>query len=555
MSQRPSRDRKKPLTMAKIQALLEDSDDGDFSMDDSGEEFTNKSSNEEISSSEDSDNDEDDQNNIDNSNNEPMWMDVTSGKQKSFLFTGNEGIHISPSTDPFEIFSAIVDDEILNLIVNETNISGYKHRGNWEETTSAEIKKFLAIVMYMGLVPYPSIRKYWSSNHKYKNDFVRGIMIRNRFEALLKEIHFSDEEKHPNDRLAKVRDLTNLMNSKFARMRTPGEDIVIDETMVPFRGRLSFRQYLPGKSHKYGIKLFKLCGTDGYTYNLRVYAGKNENIDNTKRHSNSVVLDLLKEYLNEGRTLTVDNFYTNLDLAEELLSKKTHIVGTVRQNMKNSPISKVVLKKGDVTGKQNKHGVVVGAWRDKRYVRFLSTRHTLDKTFSGKKNRKGEEVAKPAAINFYNKRKQGVDLSDQMSSYFCPLRKTIRWFHKVAFSILLGTAVVNALVVYKELVKPAKMKLQISDFREKIIDGLLNDNNTNNTDKVKNQKSHQLVKTEEKDQRNRRIRRRCTGCYKSLKTSVGRQLASNKAPLVNTRCSTCPRAPFMCLDCFNVHNK
>jgi len=34
----------------------------------------------------------------------------------------------------------------------------------------------------------------------------------------------------------------------------PDEDLAVDE-MVPFRGRLGFRQYIPRKSHKYGIKL------------------------------------------------------------------------------------------------------------------------------------------------------------------------------------------------------------------------------------------------------------------------------------------------------------
>lgn len=30
--------------------------------------------------------------------------------------------------------------------------------------------------------------------------------------------------------------------------------MAVDETMVPLRGRLEFKQYIPGKAHKYGIK-------------------------------------------------------------------------------------------------------------------------------------------------------------------------------------------------------------------------------------------------------------------------------------------------------------
>jgi len=53
----------------------------------------------------------------------------------------------------------------------------------------------------------------------------------------------------------------------------PDEDLAVDETIVPFRGRLWFRQYIPGKS---GVKLFKLYGTNGYTYNVQIYAGKSQ---------------------------------------------------------------------------------------------------------------------------------------------------------------------------------------------------------------------------------------------------------------------------------------
>lgn len=41
--------------------------------------------------------------------------------------------------------------------------------------------------------------------------------------------------------------------------RTPKESMRIDETIVPFKGRLSFRQYIQNKRHRYDIKIFKLC--------------------------------------------------------------------------------------------------------------------------------------------------------------------------------------------------------------------------------------------------------------------------------------------------------
>lgn len=94
--------------------------------------------------------------------------------------------------------------------------------------------------------------------------------------------------------------------------------------MVTFRGRLIFRLCIPGKTHKYGIKLFKLRGTNGYTYNVQVYGGKSQ-IDG-KGLGCRVIMELCRRYLNAGRRIITDNFYTLVRLTYELL-KKQHTFG------------------------------------------------------------------------------------------------------------------------------------------------------------------------------------------------------------------------------------
>lgn len=56
---------------------------------------------------------------------------------------------------------------------------------------------------------------------------------------------------------------------------------------------------------------------------------------------------------------------------------------------------------------------------------------------------------KPAIIVDYNRAKGAVDLSDQMAAYQTPLRKTLKWYKKIAFDLILNVAMVNALVLYK----------------------------------------------------------------------------------------------------------
>lgn len=123
-------------------------------------------------------------------------------------------------------------------------------------------------------------------------------------------------------------------------------------------------------------------------------------------------------------------------LAHSLLEKNTHIVGTLRKNVKDFPkdILNAKIKTGEIKRKENENGVVVSLWKYKREVRLISTKHGIDFIDSWKKKRNGEHIYKPETIVFYNKLKQGIDVSDQMTSYFSSLRKSIRWYQKVAFN-------------------------------------------------------------------------------------------------------------------------
>ena len=58
-----------------------------------------------------------------------------------------------------------------------------------------------------------------------------------------------------------------------------------------------------------------------------------------------------------------------------------------------------------------------------------------------------------------------------MSSYFSPQRKSIFWYNKVALELLLGTSVVNPLLVYNKL---SQQKKQILEFRKSLVNSMLN---------------------------------------------------------------------------------
>lgn len=182
---------------------------------------------------------------------------------------------------------------------------------------------------------------------------------------------------------------------------------------------------------------------------------------------------------------------------------------------------------------------------------MLSTKHDLTQNKTGKKNRKNEDIVKTQIIIDYNKGKQGVDLSDQMSSYFSPLRKTIRWYHKIAFEYLLSTSVVNSLILYKQNFP----KTKILDFKMSICRSLCGVQRTNNPNQVQNvvpAKLYKLHTHRNKDKRNRTSRKRCVKCNRCLRESGdSRAVAIRKTGRVTTYCDTCAGQPSLCLNCFN----
>ncbi|KAJ8933811.1 hypothetical protein NQ314_013783 [Rhamnusium bicolor] len=200
-----------------------------------------------------------------------MWGPVTGNYLKNISLTLNDsGIHSHIynlyQKIPYDFYKMMITDEIFQLFVNETN--------NWKNTTQEEMEKFIGCLMWMGLLQLPSIRDYWSKKCLYENS-LKNVLPKNRFQILLKTWHFANNENaNTDDRLNKISQLLPKLQQSFQAPIIPGEFICIDETLVPFKGRLKFKQYISNKRFKFGIKLFKLCLEGEYLYDFKVYCGQ-----------------------------------------------------------------------------------------------------------------------------------------------------------------------------------------------------------------------------------------------------------------------------------------
>ena len=106
--------------------------------------------------------------------------------------------------------------------------------------------------------------------------------------------------------------------------------------MIPFKGRLGFKQYMKNKPTKWGVKVFVLSdATNGYIYRVQVYTGKQLDSTVDAGLCSRVVLELMTGLENKGLQLYTDNYYTRgfLKLYND---KGINSCGTVRTNKKES---------------------------------------------------------------------------------------------------------------------------------------------------------------------------------------------------------------------------
>ena len=106
-----------------------------------------------------------------------------------------------------------------------------------------------------------------------------------------------------------------FFTKQFSALFTLDEDIVIDETVIPWRNKLIFWQYISNKAHRYGVKSITLCSVVGYTWAIKLYSGKSRTEERDLGIAKNACLELLQGFLDQGRILYVDNFYKSYKLA------------------------------------------------------------------------------------------------------------------------------------------------------------------------------------------------------------------------------------------------
>ena len=349
--------------------------------------------------------------------------------------------------NPLTNWKVIVTDEILDTIVECTNDKA-RIDNNSLVITRQDLETFIGVSILIGVYKGRGepIRAVWSESEGRK--CISQFMSRPMFEKITKYIRFdlsnTRQTRRQVTKFAPMGYVFDMWEQQLSKPFIPYEYVTVDETLVPFRGRCSFKQYMPSKPAKYGLKFWCLCDAQtGYCLRMMPYLGADVGSVRQTGLGERVVLDLTRG-LDVGRTVVTDNFFTSFALTRELRNRNLGHIGTVRKNRRELP--------REFTEKKSEAGSsLFGFNEDATLVSFAPKKNKRVVLISSEHSNADIDVTtgKPQIILAYNKSKGGVDHLDQMCGAYTTRKRTNRW-PKCVFQHMVDVTAFNSFVLWSE---------------------------------------------------------------------------------------------------------
>ncbi|CAG2239267.1 UBP15 [Mytilus edulis] len=309
--------------------------------------------------------------------------------------TGPQNI-LGPEKDIIDFFQLFLSDHLLQQIIEKTDsyakmqkdLNPDLHKSAWSCPSLPEMKAFIGLTFLMGIDVKPDLKSYWSKDC-LETPYFATVLARDRFMQIMRYLHFTDPHQRvpqrgePNyDSTYKVRYFMDALNQQMRDQYIPKRNVSIDECMIPYKGRVALKQYMPAKPTKWGIKLWALAESDtGYMSFCKIYQGKTD-----RTHvglASTVVISCLEgaNLSRQGYHVYMDNYFSSPELFTNLFENlDTGACGTVRQNRRGLPQDLMTKKPVGITQRgdsqfRQKGAISATVWKDKKNVSVISTIH------------------------------------------------------------------------------------------------------------------------------------------------------------------------------------
>ena len=239
----------------------------------------------------------------------------------------------------------------MGTIVDQTNLYYYQtgkasskvaKTPPWFDATINEMYVFLATTILVSFTKKNKLLSYWSADRLIMTPIFNKLFPRHRYFAISQYLHFNNNvEQADDDPLYEVNSVLRNLKEKFSNSFYPYQNICIDEGMIAFKDPLKFKQYIPSKRNRCGIKLFLVCNcSTRFILNFIVYTGSATERVRTSELDipGSIVMLLLEKYLDKGHITYVNNWYSSPKLFQVLYERSTGACGTIRKNRSGFPV-------------------------------------------------------------------------------------------------------------------------------------------------------------------------------------------------------------------------
>ena len=390
-------------------------------------------------------------------------------------------------TEPIQFVQLYLTDKFLEDITFQSNLYAQQKGKTHINISVNELRRYLSVLLFTSIISMRKVRLYW--NNVVGVPCIRQALPQRKFEIVRSCLHFNDDSKiiedknDPNyDRLHKIRPFLDHFNQVSASIPCP-RDLSVDENICATKIHSRLKQYNPKKPHKWGFKVFMLCGIDGFIYNSELYSGQ-ENEPRFRRQnepdigaSSNVVIRMVRTVpRNRNHRIYFDNWFSSVPLVHHLATQGIHSLGTIRRvRIPNDSLPReAVLKKkkrGSVferLGLYRKIPMSTVLWKDNKTVTLISS-------YVGKlpvakvrrfcrKQRRYLELPCPAIIGEYNRFMGGVDLMGSHIGRGRIKMKSRKWPCRIFYHYL-DLMVINAWLLYKRVIR---VPMNLQSFRVQV---------------------------------------------------------------------------------------
>ena len=124
-----------------------------------------------------------------------------------------------------------------------------------------EAKTILTVSFLIGIIYKPKISIYLSKDALYSTPIFSEVMSADRFELIMKFFHFNEISTYnptdeSRDHFCKVRPLIGVLRKRCQTAYYPEQNLNVDESLVLFKGRSDFEQFIRTKRARFEVKLY-----------------------------------------------------------------------------------------------------------------------------------------------------------------------------------------------------------------------------------------------------------------------------------------------------------